>query len=73
MLAVTSGTAVTMTLSDEERELLFEILEERHDRFGDLARAPIIATSSFPCRKKRVLESLLSGLRRTLSLLGLIP
>lgn len=25
-----SVTAVTLTLSDEERELLFEILEERH-------------------------------------------
>jgi hypothetical protein len=56
-----SVTAVTLTLSDEERELLFEILEERH---GALLRE-IWHTDHRDFKlslqkKERVLDSLLS-------------
>ena len=54
-------TSVTMTLSDEERELLFEILEERHDALLREIWHTDHRDFKLSLRKKeRVLESLLS-------------
>ncbi len=54
-------TAVSLTLSDEERELLFEILEERHrallHEIWHTDHRDFKATLE---KRKRILESLLS-------------
>lgn len=54
-------TAVSLTLSDEERELLFEILEERHRALlREIWHTDHRDFKLSLQKKERVLESLLS-------------
>ncbi|MBZ5652100.1 MAG: hypothetical protein LAO18_16645 [Acidobacteriia bacterium] len=56
-----SETDVTLTLSDEERALLFEILEERHRALlREIWHTDHRDFKAFLQKKERVLESLLS-------------
>lgn len=54
-------TAVTLTLSDEEREMLFEILEERHRALlREIWHTDHRDFKASLQKRERVLESLLS-------------
>jgi hypothetical protein len=56
-----SETDVTLTLSDEERALLFEILEERHRALlREIWHTDHRDFKAFLQKRERVLESLLS-------------
>jgi len=55
-----SVSAVTLTLSDEEKELLFQILEERHRALLREIWHTDHRDFKLSLQKKRVLESLLS-------------
>jgi hypothetical protein len=59
--AFMSATAVTLTLSDEERALLFEILEERHEALLREIWHTDYREFKFSLQEKeKVLDSLLS-------------
>ena len=54
-------TAVTVTLSDEEREMLFEILEERHRALlREIWHTDHRDFKASLQKRERILESLLS-------------
>jgi len=56
-----SATSVTLTLSDEERELLFEILEERHSALlHEIWHTDHRNFKLSLQKKERILDSLLS-------------